>query len=328
MQSAFGAGIFDVIDQAFFCVSASEFRHIAFGQGPRNCERVFRAAVSAYCTLDQPTRREVAQLDDLTLGLYNAVSSDAHRFAAAALCECDPAPAGLVRRLCNEPVEIAAPLLVRSRVLSDVDLISLISRHGLAHARAIARREGLNPAIAALIRALLASAEQSVSSLDQNEKEANNDALDAVRAQLRRLMQRTVPDRAADEARALQTAGQNPFTALRGAAVSGDGKRFADILAQRLGLPSDRVRKLTDGDNYSDLLIAFKALGLAPEQAFLLTVAALPAVQLTHLGAIRLFLERYEVLDDDAVRLRVSSWRQNDEPAPALAGPIQSASAR
>ena len=39
-------------------------------------------------------------------------------------------PAALVRRLADESVDIAAPLLIRSKVLSDVDLIALIGRHG------------------------------------------------------------------------------------------------------------------------------------------------------------------------------------------------------
>src|SRR5690606_1596596 len=45
-------------------------------------------------------------------------------------------------------------LLMRSSALADVDLVALIGRHGLPHARAIARRPKLNASIADLIRAL------------------------------------------------------------------------------------------------------------------------------------------------------------------------------
>ena len=69
---------------------------------------------------------------------------------AAVLCECQYAPASLVRRLSNERIDIAAPVLIRSNVLTDFDLVALIGRHGAGHARAIARRPGLNPAIASL----------------------------------------------------------------------------------------------------------------------------------------------------------------------------------
>ncbi|RUV08541.1 hypothetical protein EOA86_37570, partial [Mesorhizobium sp. M5C.F.Ca.IN.020.32.2.1] len=110
--------------------------------------------MSAFCSLTRPSRREIAQLEDLTLPLFANVSVESRRYVAAALSECEYAPAALVRRLCEEPVDIAAPLLIRSCALSDIDLIALIGRHGLPHARAIARRKDLNPTIAQLIRAL------------------------------------------------------------------------------------------------------------------------------------------------------------------------------
>ena len=44
-------------------------------------ERLFRAAVTAFCSLTRPSRREIAQLEDLTLPLYDSVS---HR--GAPLC--------------------------------------------------------------------------------------------------------------------------------------------------------------------------------------------------------------------------------------------------
>ena len=56
-----------------------------------------------------------------------------------------------MRRLADEPVDIAAPLLLRSNALTDIDLIALIGRHGIGHARVIARRPDLNPTIAQLV---------------------------------------------------------------------------------------------------------------------------------------------------------------------------------
>jgi len=135
-------------------VSSSDFRQIAIRTESGKAERLFRAAVSAFCSLTRPSRREIGQLEDLTLPLFDDVSVESRRYVAAALSECEYAPAALVRRLCEEPVDIAAPLLIRSRAVSDIDLIALIGRHGLPHARAIARRKDLNPTIADLIRAL------------------------------------------------------------------------------------------------------------------------------------------------------------------------------
>jgi uncharacterized protein (DUF2336 family) len=139
-------------------VTASDFHGIAIGNDASKAERLFRASVSAFCTLTRPSRREVVQLEDLTLPLYDEVSPEARRYVAAALSECAVAPARLVERLANDRVDIAAPLLARSEALTDVDLIALIGKHGLSHARVIARRAALNPTIAQLIRALEAVA--------------------------------------------------------------------------------------------------------------------------------------------------------------------------
>ncbi len=139
-------------------MTEADFHNIAARNDTSKAERLFRASVSAFCTLTRPSRREVTQLDDLALPLYPHVSSSARRFVAAALSECEIAPPRLVDLLVNDRVDIAAPLLMRSALLTDIDLIALIGRHGLPHARAIARRPGLNLTILHLIRALEASA--------------------------------------------------------------------------------------------------------------------------------------------------------------------------
>jgi len=139
-------------------VSSNDFRQIAASGEIGKSERLFRAAISAFCSLTRPTQREIAQLEDLTLPLFDSVSPEGLRFVAAALSECEFAPRALVRRLADEPVAVSAPILMRSAMLSDIDLISLIGRHGVSHARAIARRASLNPTIDNLIHALLESA--------------------------------------------------------------------------------------------------------------------------------------------------------------------------
>ena len=112
-------------------MSSSDFRQITIKGETLKAERLFRAAVSAFCSLTRPSRREIAQLEDLTLPLFDFVSVESRRYVAAALSECQYAPATLVRRLADETVDIAAPLLIRSNALSDIDLIALIGRHGL-----------------------------------------------------------------------------------------------------------------------------------------------------------------------------------------------------
>ncbi|RVB60875.1 hypothetical protein EN895_24475, partial [Mesorhizobium sp. M7A.F.Ca.CA.002.03.2.1] len=52
-------------------VSSSDFRQIAVRKDSGKAERLFRAAVSAFCSLTRPSRREIGQLEDLTLPLFN-----------------------------------------------------------------------------------------------------------------------------------------------------------------------------------------------------------------------------------------------------------------
>ena len=311
-------------DRTFRLVSAADFRHIALGRGPRQAERVFRAAISAFCALSRPTRKEVEQLDDLALGLFDEISAETRRFAAAALCECTPAPRGIVRRLAEEPVEIAAPLLLRSKALNDVDLIGLIARRGVGHARAISRRDDLNPVVAALIRALLARTDSdtdasSVAALSDQQMEQPDDALEAMRGNLRDLMREAKSNSSSAVAPSPAPAETDPYVGLREAALTGDMRRFAEGLGRALGLFAPRARSLVDAPTYSDLLAGLKALDLQPEQAFLLVAAAYPA-QVAQPAAIRLFHVRYEALDAEAAREKIISWQRQDRKEQA--GPL------
>lgn len=292
------------------CVSVADFRDIALEQGPRHGERVLRAAVSAYSSLPHPTRDDATRLDDLALGLYETASVEIRRFAAAALSDCDPAPRLLIRRLAEEPTEISAPVLIRSKALSDVDLIALIARNGIPHARAIARRDNLNPAVAALIRALLSRVEPEPPAPAAAVDQAPN-PLEAVRKQLRDLMSDD-DSHGADPVPALPDQSlAEIYPALREAALSGEMRHFAEALSTALKVRITRARTLINGVTYADLLTALKFLELSTEQALLLTLAAYPA-QVTSPAAIRLFCVRYEALTFETAREKILDWRNEE----------------
>jgi uncharacterized protein (DUF2336 family) len=282
-------------------VSASDFRQIAIKGEAQRAERLFRAAVSAFCSLTRPSRREIAQLEDLALPLFDMVSVEARRFVAAALSECESAPKALVDRLCAEPVDIAAPLLVRSKALSDVDLIALIGRQGLPHARAIARRPGLNQTIAHLIRALERQSSKSGGSAPEPASTANpGDAAENTR---RRLLSMMLPARSDAAA-----AGDSPYQRLSAAALTGNPGIFQAALANALGMDAAAPRSVAETSSHAALLAALRALDLTEERAFLIAAAVLPG-QFAHAEAIRLFLERYRGLDRETALDRVRNWR-------------------
>ncbi len=284
-------------------MSASDFRQIAIKGEARKAERLFRAAVSAFCSLTRPSRREIAQLEDLALPLFDMVPVESRRYVAAALSECESAPKALIDRLCAEPVDIAAPLLVRSKALTDIDLIALIGRHGLPHARAIARRPGLNQTIAHLIRALerrspanLVSAPEPAgkAAVDEDEVLANPDN---VRRRLRSMM---LPAR--------NDGGHDTAEKLSAAALTGNPAFFQAAIANALDMDAASARSIADTSSHAALLSALRSLDLAEERAFLIAAAVFPG-HFGHAEAIRLFLERYRALDRDTALDRVRNWR-------------------
>ncbi|OBQ82117.1 DUF2336 domain-containing protein [Mesorhizobium sp. WSM3873] len=299
-------------------MSSSDFRHIAIRTEAGKAERLFRAAVSAFCSLTRPSRREIAQLEDLTLPLFDEVSVESRRYVAAALSECEYAPAALVRRLAEEPVEIAAPLLTRSNALSDIDLIALIGRHGLPHARAIARRKELNATIAHLIRALekptlvntrppetvtkLAPVKPAVSPTEDNRPDAGVSEENA-RRRLRSMM------RPAGESAAVNPfLGQSTYLKLRETALTGNLAFFQTALADALDIDFATARSITEQSGYAALLAALKALDLSEDRAFLIAVAIYPG-EFPHPQAIRLFLDRYRLLHREAALDMVRAWK-------------------
>lgn len=300
-------------------MSSSDFRQIAIRTEAGKAERLFRAAVSAFCSLTRPSRREIAQLEDLTLPLFDDVSVESRRYVAAALSECEYAPAALVRRLAEEPVETAAPLLTRSNALSDIDLIALIGRHGLPHARAIARRKELNPTIADLIRALekptlvrtkppetvakLKPAKPEPTAKVEDVRPAAGEAAENARRRLRSMM------RPAEDGAAINTfLGQPAYVKLRETALTGNAAFFQTALADALEIDFATARSVTEQSSYAGLLAGLRALDLSEDRAFLIAVAVYPS-EFPHPQAIRLFLDRYRLLHREAAQDKVRAWK-------------------
>ena len=234
---------------------------------------------------------------------------------AAALSECMIAPPGLIARLADDRVDVAAPLLARSLLLSDVDLITLIGKHGIGHARAIARRSRLNPAIGHLIRALEASA-----AVDQ-ELELSSDNAPAsppatladpdpgppeeeTRQRLRAMMRPDAPPRSDAELPADTTM----FVKLRDAAFTGSDMFFQTALADALGMNVPAVRTITRSPGYASLIAALRALDLGEEQAFLIAASVFPG-QFPDPQTIRMFIERYRGLDRSIAIEQVRHWK-------------------
>lgn len=329
---------------------SSDFRQIADRSLPARTDRLFRAAVSAYCALPRPSRRETQQLEDLVLPLFESVSAESRRYVAAVLSELPSPPATLVRRLCEQPVDVAAPLLIRSPALTDIDLLAVISRHGLPHARAIARRKDLNPAIVNLIRvldrpALLREAppqpsapadddvhqeEQSPSMADTEMPHTPPDApartkAEEVRDRLRSMML-PAGDLAPRSAIPAEDRSPRPsaYGRLRATALTGNPAFFQTALADALGIGFRQAKTIATASTYADLALALRALDVDTEGALLIVLAVFPSL-FGHAESVRLFVERYELCHREKARDRLRGWRAETlADAMADAPPIKS----
>lgn len=297
---------------------SSEFRDIANRKEAGKGERLFRAAVSAFCSLTRPSRRDALQLDDLTLPLFEDVSVETRRYVAAALSECEVVPPNLLHLLCNEPVDISAPLLVRSRALSDADLIALIRKHGLPHAQAISRRPGIGPALAHLISTVASEATApdpdvgarlAIESTPEPRpgQAPRGSASEAMRNRLR-MMMRPEADLPANLDVSIAPPAPAFYAKLRDTALTGNPEFFHTAFADAMKVNVRTARALLENKSDSQLLAALKALELSEEQAFLVLCAATPA-RFAHAETIRLFLERYRSLSVETARERVRGWK-------------------
>lgn len=309
-------------------------------------DRLFRAAVTAYCSLTRPTGRDAAQLDDLALPLLPLVNEESKRFAAAALSETFPAPPTLLRRLADCPVAISAPLLLRSRALADIDLIGLIGRNGISHARAIARRPSLNGNIAALINALgiaplgdapVAAAPAEPAAAPKAERKPAGVAAEETREQLRAMMEPAPP-----AASAVRPDGPLDWVAAHAAyarmvatGMTGVAALFHTAVADAFDMGFDGARRMVEDGEGAGFAVALKAAGLSVAEAFLVTALAFPP-RIGSTAAIRDFVDRYRALDIDDARRQVVAWRDKaprsvvvrDQPAAAANSDDRPAPAR
>lgn len=85
----------------------------------------------------------LASYDSVMVRLADMVDEAVRAEVARSLAELKRAPGGIVRKLARDEIEIAQPLLVRSPMLSDDDLVGVIEIRGNPHRRAIAVRPAI-----------------------------------------------------------------------------------------------------------------------------------------------------------------------------------------
>ena len=93
------------------------------------------------CTL---TERERTLMFSILRQMIHDAEMSVRRIVSAQLADREDAPRDLVRRLANDEIEVAYPILTLSTVLHDSDLIEVIQHRTLEHQLAIAIRQSVS----------------------------------------------------------------------------------------------------------------------------------------------------------------------------------------
>ena len=105
------------------------------------------------------TLQERALITDILEKLIREVSREIRRKLAVKLADAPGTPRELAVMLANDEIDIASPILVKSKVLEDADLIEIVRNRSTQHLLAIAMRRDLSTAVA---EALVESGEKDV----------------------------------------------------------------------------------------------------------------------------------------------------------------------
>ncbi|GHC69427.1 hypothetical protein GCM10010136_15250 [Limoniibacter endophyticus] len=207
-------------------------------------------------------------------------------YVCAMLSECTAQPPRLLRLLCNQPIDVCAPLLLRSVALSSMDFLTIIGRRGLGHAKVIAARTDLDPQIRDLIATLTAapavvqpaiaqalSIEVEPAAPEKMQAPLAPASLpggkaEAVREQLRSYMKPAGPDGIAQ--------ARTDFAVLRAAALSGIPSQIIAAFAARGRIDLSTARRVATSRDPFTMLVGLRKHELAVEQAFFIVAAILP----------------------------------------------------
>jgi uncharacterized protein (DUF2336 family) len=292
-------------------VKYPEFRALEDRSSGSKADDLLTASITAFCCVARPAKSDAQQLEDLAVPLLALASQRVRRHAAAALSEFSHAPKRLIVALAEDEVDISAPLLLRSPVLDPSDLIGIIDRKGLGHARVIARRDIDDPELLRVLHGFddpaieraLALQSHSVHSGDTDMQDAlltqESPRLRETREALKALMRDSDKGFSGDQALAEH---------LVDAALLDETALFEQEFARALALDPDSAKRIIGHGLNAELTIALASLGLSAEAAHLVLTGLFGLVH-KDLHSLRLFVQSYRQIDRDKARATVERWK-------------------
>lgn len=266
------------------------------------------AAIAAFASITRPGRQETHQLEDLTFPLLERATIRGKRQAAHALAHIEDAPRRLVLSLANEPVEISAPILLRSPVLRSEDLVDIIGKNGLVHARAIARRQSDDPLLKSVLRSFTDPAIDRLLALQENlaglETDRPNASADLSNDE-------NPKDASFQGTSFFGTSALSGPEHLIDTALLIDDQIFRTALADSLDVSFERSDSIIGQWPESHLPIALRALGLSASECFMTMSAVLGPVAADR-HSLREFIQIYRSIDREKAMMLVRRWKADD----------------
>ena len=123
-------------------------------QNEEEPDELMLLATERYCHAefyDRLTMRQFCEAFDI---LYPQIKKTTLQVVARSLASCSFAPRAVVMTLAVEPIAIARPILLQSRVLGQLDMLRVIDIAGERHALMIAERHDIGPSVVMRLREL------------------------------------------------------------------------------------------------------------------------------------------------------------------------------
>jgi len=141
-------------------LSAEQLMSLARQKSDQAREQLFEAMGDVFLERNTVlTLQERALITDILEKLIREVSREIRRKLTVKLADAPGTPRELAVLLANDEIDIASPMLIRSKVLQDADLIEIVRNRSTQHLLAIAMRRDLSTAVA---DALVESGEKDV----------------------------------------------------------------------------------------------------------------------------------------------------------------------
>lgn len=262
------------------------------------------AAVREFCMRPRPQHEESIRLVDLILPLLPLIGDRSRRQISAALAVSEFAPKPLLLALCDFPTAICSPVLTRSPLLSDAELLAIVSQHGERHARSIARRPNLSAYVAGALRTL--NSEAVDRSLDLRHR--LDDPMPTEQARSFDRFEAALNGDIARQACTIVPVDIDEFVSL---ASDPNPALFRTAVADALGITLASATALCSNPTSRNLVYMLRFIDI-PAPCALQVFAALAPELVRDIAVVRRFLAVFgEIAIEDAVR-KVWSWRSDD----------------